>query len=277
MLLRYPGGKAKIYKVVRDIITSNNLTHKTYVEPFAGGFGLGINLMLNGDIKKFIINDYDRHIYSLWKSVFSQTNKLIKKIEETDITIEQWQMQKEIYNNPKGHSTLDIGFSTLFLNRTNFSGILMSGPIGGYGQRGNYKVNCRFNKDRIIELIKRIAAHKKNVEVYRKDAVKLIQELRPREQEIFYNFDPPYVNKGQGLYLNAFAIKDHICLEGEIEKVKTEWIMTYDNVDLIKGLYKNYQQIEFNLSYTVSSKRAEKELMISNLSQAFKTNMQLLN
>jgi len=265
MLLRYPGGKARIYGSVRNIIISNGLTNKTYVEPFSGGFGLGLKLMLNGDIKKFIINDYDRHIYSFWKSVFSHTKKLIKKINETEITIEQWHIQKDIYNKPKGHSVLDIGFSTLFLNRTNFSGILMSGPIGGYEQRGKYKMDCRFNKERIIELIRKIAAHKKNVKVYRKDAARLIQMLRVREQEIFYNFDPPYVNKGEELYLNAFEEQDHRDLQNEIDNVQTEWIMTYDNVELIKGLYRNYKQIEFSLSYTVSSKRIEKELLISNL------------
>jgi len=264
-LLRYPGGKAKIYPVVKNIIETNNLRDKIYVEPFSGGFGLGLKLMLNGDIKSFIINDFDRHIYSFWKSVFTHTKKLIEMIENTDVTIEQWRIQKNIYMNPKGHSILEIGFSTLFLNRTNFSGILMSGPIGGFNQRGSNKLGCRFNKDKLIELIRKIASHKKNVKVYRKDAVKLIRKLKPSEQDIFYNFDPPYVNKGKELYLNAFERKDHVVLKDEISRVKTKWIMTYDNVDLIKNLYAEYNQSEFDLLYSVSSKRKERELMISNI------------
>ena len=265
MLLRYPGGKAKIYKKVSEIISANDLSSKTYCEPYSGGFGLGLKLMLNGDIEKFIINDYDRHIYSFWKSVFCHTKKLIEKIRNTDITIEQWHIQKEIYNNPKGRTIVEIGFSTLFLNRTNFSGILMSGPIGGFKQTGKYKINCRFNKEGIIELIKKVASHKKKVKIYRKDAVKLIDMLKPTEQDIFYNFDPPYVNKGEELYLNAYKQKDHIELSKKIDKIDTEWIMTYDNVELIKGLYSKYNQFTFDLLYTVSSKRTEKELMISNM------------
>jgi len=263
--LRYPGGKAKIYPVVKNIIITNNLSNKIYVEPFAGGFGLGLKLMLNGDIERFIINDYDRHIYAFWKSVFSNTKRLIEKITTTNITIEEWHRQKNIYDNHKEYSILDVGFSTLFLNRTNYSGILMSGPIGGFDQERDYKIDCRFNKERIIELIRKIAAHKKNVKVYRKDAIKLIKKLKPIEQEVFYNFDPPYVNKGKELYLNALVQQDHIDLKNEIDDVRTEWIMTYDNHNLIKGLYQSYHKIEFDLLYSVSSKRKEKELMISNI------------
>jgi len=267
MLLRYPGGKAKIYPIVKNIIEQNNLFEKTYCEPFSGGFGLGLKLLLKGDVKKAIINDFDIHISSFWMSVFSHTKKLIDKIRTTEISINEWHIQKAIYNNPdeKKYSILDIGFSTLFLNRTNFSGILMSGPIGGYKQTGKYKMDCRFNKELIISQIQKIAKYKKNVKVYRLDAVRLLRKLKNIEQEIFYNFDPPYVKKGEELYMNFFEEKDHVKLKMEIEKVRAKWIMTYDNDKLIIDLYKKYKPKEFNLSYTVSSKRIEKELMISNL------------
>jgi DNA adenine methylase len=263
--LRYPGGKAKIYDKVKNIILVNALSDKIYVEPFAGGFGLGLKLMRNGDIDRFIINDYDRHIFAFWKSVFCHTNKLKEKIITTSITVEEWQRQKGIYKDYKNFSLLEVGFSTLFLNRTNFSGILMGGPIGGLDQCGKYKLHCRFNKGKIIALIKEIAKHKDKVEIYNKDAVKLIRDLKNRESELFYNFDPPYVNKGKELYLNAFIAQDHTDLRNEINNVQTKWIMTYDNVDLIKDLYCRYNQTQLSLIYSVSSKRKEKELMISNL------------
>lgn len=261
--LRYPGGKAKIYSVVKDIIIKNNLSHKIYVEPFSGGFGLGLKLMFNGDIERFIINDYDRHIYAFWKCVFQYTKELIKRIEIVDITIEEWNKQKEVYNNHEKYSLIDVGFSTLFLNRTNYSGILMSGPIGGFSQRGKYKLHCRFNKKRLIETINKISSYKNKVKVYNKDAIKLIRKLKSNENKVFYNFDPPYVNKGAELYLNSFVEKDHRELKDEINNIRTEWIMTYDNVGLVKGLYSEYEQSELKLTYSVGSKRKEKELIIS--------------
>lgn len=266
MLLRYPGGKAKIYDVVRNIINANNFGGRIYCEAFAGGFGLGLKLMLNGDMERFIINDLDRHIYAFWYSVFRRTDELIERIQNTEITMPEWNIQKDIYeNHEQFDDLLDVGFSTLFLNRTNFSGILTSGPIGGFNQTGNYKLNCRFNKNRIIQSIRQISAFRNNVEIYNLDVIQLIQQLRNRENEIFYNFDPPYVAKGPELYLNALVEQDHINLSNEINNIQTDWIMTYDNVELIQELYQNYTQGKLSLPYSVSSKRRVNELMISSL------------
>ena len=152
-LMRYPGGKAKIYKTVKKIIEANGLSNRIYVEPFAGGFGLGLKLMLNKDVKHFIINDYDYHIYALWFSVFHHTEELIEKIITTRVSLVEWHFQKEVYQNYSNKSLLEIGFSTLFLNRTNFSGILNARPMGGINQKGKYKIDCRFNKKTMIEYI----------------------------------------------------------------------------------------------------------------------------
>ncbi len=263
--LRYPGGKAKIYNTVKEIIKENNLSGKVYVEPFSGGFGLGLKLLINGDIKKVIINDFDRHIYAFWKCVFNHTQKLIQKIENVQINVAEWRNQRNVYNNYLKNSIIDVGFSTLFLNRTNYSGILKSGPIGGFGQNGTYKMDCRFNKTELVKLIKTIAKYKDAVEIYNYDVKSLIKKLKNREQELFYNFDPPYVNKGKELYLNSYEEKDHECLKKIVENIDTEWIMTYDNVELIKTLYSNYTQVEQKLTYSVSSKRKVDELMIFSL------------
>ena len=260
--LRYPGGKAKIYNIVKKIIETNNLANKVYVEPFSGGFGLGLKLLMKGDIHRVIINDYDQHIYAFWKCVFCHTTALISKIETTNITIEEWKKQKNIYENFHQYSLIDVGFSTLFLNRTNYSGILKSGPIGGMDQKGEYKIDCRFNKFAIVKLIKSISQFRRCVEIYNYDAIKLIKKLKPREHELFYNFDPPYVNKGKELYLNSYNDLDHIHLKEEIKNLNTEWIMTYDNCELIRNIYSSYSLLEQELNYSVYSKRKVYELMI---------------
>ena len=262
--LRYPGGKTNLYKSVKTIIDKNHLTDIIYTEPFSGGYGIGLQLMINGDVQKFIINDYDYHIYAFWKTVFLHTQKLVDFITNVDITIEEWHKQKEIYLNYKNHSIIDVGCSTLFLNRTNYSGILKGGPIGGFDQGGEYKINCRFNKVKIISDIKAIAAHKKQVEIYNLDAIKLIRKLSSREK-IFYNFDPPYVQKGKELYENFYKDVDHIKLHDAIGKfVQDKWIMTYDKCDFIKKLYEGYYIEEYSLTYVAGEKKKGKEYLISN-------------
>ncbi len=262
--LRYPGGKTKMYSLVKNIIHSQRLDNMVYVEPFSGGYGIGINLLCNGDMKRFIINDYDYHIFALWKIIFNNTKQLIEFINEVNIDIAEWKRQKEIYDNYKAYSLFEVGCSALFLNRTNYSGILKSGPIGGLNQTGKYKIDCRFDKEHLIKIITEIARYKKQVKIYNLDVVKLIKKLKPYENELFYNFDPPYVEKGPELYLNSFKEEDHIKLMNEINRINTNWIMTYDEVPLIKNLYGNYYISEQILNYSVNSKRKVKELFISN-------------
>ncbi|MTO65030.1 DNA adenine methylase, partial [Turicibacter sanguinis] len=54
--LRYPGGKVKLYNYVRDLLKENNLLGETYIEPFAGGAGLALKLLICGDVKRIVIN-----------------------------------------------------------------------------------------------------------------------------------------------------------------------------------------------------------------------------
>ena len=138
-----------MYDTVLSILKKNNLQGCHYVEPFAGGAGIAIRLLFEGVVTQITINDFDNAIYSFWYSIVYQTEEFISTIERTPITAEEWDRQKNIYVNGNDHSSLELGFATFFLNRTNRSGILKAGPIGGFSQDGDYKIDCRFNKLRL--------------------------------------------------------------------------------------------------------------------------------
>lgn len=266
--LRYPGGKGKLYKQVKQIIVENNLQTRAYTEPFAGGFGIGIKLLLNGDIGRVIINDFDYHIYAIWHCIFYETDAFINLIKRTAINLNLWRQQKEIYNDYVNHSLLEVGFSAFFLNRTNYSGVLTGGPIGGVKQTSKYKIDCRFNKHKLIELIRRIGQYRNQVELYNLDVNQFIDTIiLPRQNELFINFDPPYVTKGEILYKNYFNDGDHKKLADKIitNLQDAQWIMTYDDCELIKELYKSYNPQDFNLQYYAGTKRLGNELLISNI------------
>ena len=201
--LRYPGGKTKLYLLVKELIKVNNC--KTYIEPYAGGAGVALKLLFNNDVQKIMINDFDKAIYSFWYSVLNYTDELVKKIEETPITMEEWYIQKNIYENKSNsNSILELGFATLFLNRTNRSGILKAGVIGGKSQEGNYKLDCRFNKVELIKKIKKIASFKSRIKLYNLDAEVFIRRNVSKTKDSFTFFDPPYYKKGPGLYTNFY-------------------------------------------------------------------------
>ena len=260
--LRYPGGKYKLYPYVSRLVQENDCT--TYIEPFCGGAAIALGLLFDRIVKKVIINDYDYTIYCFWDSILHRTDEFVQMIQNTDVTLEEWHKQKLIRENVEDYDSLQIGFSTFFLNRTNRSGIIdKSGPIGGFQQLGDYPIDCRFNKKRLIEQIEKIAEHRAHIEIQNMESLDFIEEVILKKRKSFIFFDPPYYGKGSGLYTNFYTHGDHVNLANTIlEKLKNRrWIVTYDNVNQIKAMYAKTSSIEFRLQYTLQSKRLGSEVM----------------
>ena len=260
--LRYPGGKSRLADFISLAIENKGLNDCTYIEPFAGGAGVGLSLLLNGKVERIVINDYDKAVYSFWRAVKEDSTSLIRKIEDTPITIDEWKIQRGIFRESHSYS-LEFAFATLFLNRTNRSGILTGGPIGGYEQDGKWKIDVRFDKRAIIEKICNIAQVKNRIAVYNKDIISFLRKYanNVRGQRFFY-FDPPYYNKGQQLYKNFFTHKDHKKIHDEIVAgISDPWIITYDDVDEISSLYSSFYMRKFDLTYSAANKGRASEMM----------------
>jgi DNA adenine methylase len=262
--LRYPGGKNKLSKYVEKLIYANNLDKSTYIEPFAGGSAVALYLLINRHISNIIINDFDRSIYAFWYSVLNHTDELCKRIQDIDINIQQWLIQKNIQSNKNNVDLLTLGFSTLFLNRCNRSGILKAGVIGGLNQTGNYKMDCRFNKEMLINKIRLISRFKDNIELYNMDTIELLNCVIPYvENKSFIFFDPPYYKKGSTLYVNYYKHDDHLELSRMISEIKNHyWIVTYDYVNEIQNMYSQFHQTTYGLKYTAERKYTGYEIMI---------------
>lgn len=210
-----------------------------------------------------MINDYDKAIYSFWRAVRQEPTSLIDLIQNTPVTIDEWHRQKEIYSTSTAYS-LDLAFATLFLNRTNRSGILNAGPIGGYAQDGEWKLDVRFDKEAIIAKIELIAKERERITVYNKDIISLLRNYVPLlGDNLFFYFDPPYYNKGQKLYKNFFTPQDHkrIC-DVITNEIASPWIITYDDVSQIAKMYSDYEMRHFDLTYSAANKGTASELMI---------------
>lgn len=264
--LRYPGGKTQLYKFVRKLIEQNNINMPIYIEPFAGGAGLAIELLINGDVDSIVINDFDKAIYSFWSCVLYDTENFLKLIENTPINIMEWEKQKDVYNNHFNYSKLEVGFATFFLNRTNRSGIIKGGPISR-DDGGKYKLDCRFNKVDLINKIRRISSYKEKIHLYNYDAIYLIKQVLPLfpKEQLFIFFDPPYYKQGKNLYTNFYDHDDHKELCYEIKGIsESHWITTYDFNNAILKLYENLPKKVYQLYYSANRKRKEKEFLFHN-------------
>lgn len=264
--LRYPGGKSRFYDYIRELLRCNDLIGETYIEPFAGGAGLALKLLLNDDVKRIVINDFDPAIYSFWHYILHKTNTFCELIHSTPITLDEWKKQREIYMDQSDSTSLALGFAAFYLNRTNISGVIKGGVIGGQEQKGKYRINARFNKENLIKKIQRIASRKEQIVLLNQDAKRLLepQQLR-RFYKSFINLDPPYVKKGTQLYKNAFTEKDHRDLCRLISECNRKWVVTYDICPLIAELYKNYRSSYLDVTYSVQiSKKAQEYIFFSD-------------
>ncbi len=267
--LRYPGGKTKYAGLFTDIVSMNNLNNCTFVEVFAGGAGAAISLLLKGRVKSLFLNDLDVAIYAFWKSVKECPAEVVKLIRSTRISLAEWRRQKAIHDSKDTSDILALGFSTFYLNRCNYSGILGARPIGGMKQNGVYGISSRYNKATSIGKIEAIAEHADSLEVFNLDGLDFLKLLKRRysNRKCLIYFDPPYYQKGPALYLNHLNHEDHEALRNGILECSFPWMLSYDNHENIVDMYRN---LDCNLyrnriRHTITGNSHAEELIISRL------------
>jgi len=262
--LRYPGGKAKLSEYVKEIIRANKLYDGEYVEPYAGGAAIALELLLQEYVTKVHVNDLSKPVYSFWKAVLNDTDELCRLVKNTRLTVPSWDRQKRIFAKPNDHSYVQLGFAAFFLNRTNRSGILNGGVIGGRDQTGPWKIDARYNADELVFRIESIAKMRSKIKLTRSDALDLLRYGLPKwpKKTLIY-LDPPYYERGRDLYYDYYKSEDHADLAKFITaKMKAKyWIVSYDNVAPIKELYAGYRRMVYNVGYTARDRRTGKEVM----------------
>lgn len=275
--LRYPGGKAKLAPFMELMIKKLDLQGGTYIEPFAGGAGIALDLLINDYVSHIVINDYDKAVASFWKAALTENSRFVECIYNVPLDIDEWNRQKQILKEKTNKYSFELGFAAFYLNRTNRSGIINGGPIGGYRQDGDWKLDARFNRDSLAKRVMLIGERKKNITVYNKDVCNLVVNYIPKfgSRSLVY-FDPPYFEKGKQLYMNYFNTLDHQRIEQMIkEHIRCNWMITYDNAPEIIKIYDKYNLRLYDLNYSVANKRVASELMIFPNNIVFPSNEEL--
>ncbi|EMJ87269.1 DNA adenine methylase [Leptospira meyeri] len=262
--LRYPGGKAVLTQYLAELIKTNKLHDSTYIEPYAGGAGAALNLLYKEYVPRIVINDADPMIYAFWHSVLNETEDICKKIMNVKLSMNAWDKKQKIIRDIKNHSQLELGFAAFYLNRTNRSGIISGGPIGGRLQKGKWKLDARFNRKALIDRIQKIAYYKDRIEISNLDAIKLMSKRKKeKKNKLFFFLDPPYYNKGSDLYMNYYKPNDHQKLSEHLSNQSNEdWVLTYDNVEEISKLYKQRRSMYYDINYSAGNVRKGDEIII---------------
>ena len=262
--LRYPGGKARLFPFVKSLIAANGLLGGEYVEPYAGGAGIGIELLSKGYVSRLHINDINRPLVAFWKAILTQTERFIRKVYDTRLTLRTWDMQKAIFSRPEEHDEVALGFAMFFLNRTSRSGILNGGIIGGRNQTGRWKIDARYNKRALANRIGAIARMAGQIAVTGVDAIKFLRGcLGSLSSRTLIYLDPPYYVKGKDLYDDFYEAEDHAAIATFIANNvrRQQWMISYDNVKPIRELYADFPGIAYGLSYSARGARGGSEVM----------------
>lgn len=261
--LRYPGGKSALAGLFADLITDLGIRKCTYVEPYAGGAGAGIALLREGIVERLVINDIDPAVHSFWTQVVDYNTPFVDWITEVPLTLDEWRRQRDVYRS-KSNDRAALGRAFFYLNRTNRSGVLNAGVIGGQAQTGRYKIDARFNRKTLAERVQAIGNLRSAIEVTGLDGRTVIQRHARRKSSFLY-IDPPYVRAGSQLYLNAFEARDHEALADTVERIgKAHWLMTYDESPFIERLYAGHFQGRVGLTYSARYPGKTSELLVAS-------------
>jgi DNA adenine methylase len=262
--LRYPGGKARFAPLIAEVIATNKLTGGHYLEPYAGGAGVALSLLIDNVVEHIHINDADPAIAGFWRVASQQTAELVTMVATEPITMDAWYHWRGVMLGQVAGTELERGFATLFMNRTNRSGILKGGVIGGKAQAGSYKIDARFMRDELCARLERIGQHAEGIHVYEEDALALLRrchQLLPVKSLIY--LDPPYYVKGAGLYRNFYKHDDHVKIAQLLGRqyFNRPWVVSYDNADEIREMYAYTTPYAYGLNYTAQRRYTGSEVM----------------
>jgi DNA adenine methylase len=260
--LRYPGGKGSLYPHLRGLLRQNDLIGGTYIEPYAGGAGAALALLITGQVSKIVINDLDPALYAFWRSAVRQPDEMAAMTRTAKLNVTEWRRQRSIYLEAKRSDYLALGFATFYLNRTNHSGVLNGGPIGGLDQTGEYKIDARFNRPALLERLRLIGMYGSKITVLKQDGLDVIRRYAGRARTLIYA-DPPYFEKAGSLYMNSFTPDAHAQLaECLNEHRDSTWLLTYDDVPQVSHLYPERRRETFTLNYSAHRVVKATEVMV---------------
>lgn len=274
--LRYPGSKRRLAPYIAYSLELNDLEPQLFIEPFAGGASVALQLLIEERVEEIGLADADPLVAAFWQTVFHDTDWLVQRVRDVRVTLRNWKH----FKMSTARSRRDRAIACLFLNRTSFSGIMApnAGPIGGQAQTSKYRIDCRFPRNRLIERIRTIAALRDRVAFVWNcswnetldRATELQRSLRLGVRDVFYYFDPPFFEKAASLYARSFTDDDHTAFRNEVLRLrKAKWLISYDAAPRVRQLYGDrVARVMVEQLYSASSRglQPEREAIITNLS-----------
>lgn len=260
--LRYPGGKARLATYIARLLAAQRPRPRNYAEPFAGGAGAALHLLVAEEVHVVHLNDLSPGIAAFWRAVFNETEKFASRIERQNVGLDAWHEARATYFDASSDD-FELGYATFLLNRFNRSGIIEAGPIGGIHQTGTWKVGARFNAPDLAARVRFIGRYRSRVRLSQLDARDFVRSIESDAPRTLLYVDPPYLVQGERLYLDSLAFTDHEELANQLRASEFRWFLTYDADErILTDLYPGLRCIEFNISHTAHTQHVGSEYAV---------------
>jgi DNA adenine methylase len=248
--LRYPGGKSRAVKTIMEFIPPDC---GELCSPFLGGGSIELAAAARGT--KVHAYDIFKPLVWFWESLLNTPHQLAEaadsyRVSHPDYLLRKSRKDEELvpvrgllkdeFHKLRGElrteTTHSLQNAAKFyaINRSSFSGATFS---GGFSKRASY---ARFT-DSSIDRIRNFNEPNLTVaQAHFKDSI-------PKHPDAFLYLDPPYLlgEKKEKLYGDkgdTHADFDHEGLH-EIVTDRSNWVMSYNDCEKIRELYKDYKII----------------------------------
>ncbi|MEY4768199.1 MAG: hypothetical protein RL637_838 [Pseudomonadota bacterium] len=258
--LRYPGGKTRAAEFISQLMPD----FKEFREPFLGGGSVFCYVKQKFPNRIYWLNDIYFELINFWQISQTQLPDLLQKIQQWK---NQYPIGRELYQflnqNCAQFNAIEMAAAFFIYNRITFSGTTLSGGYSEAAFIGRFTASS-LNRLSVLPPILQ------NVLITQLDYQAL---LTAKGEQVFIFLDPPYYSATKsalyGKKGELHKLFDHQRFAAEIKQCPHQWLITYDDSDYIRNLFKDFNIVAWDLTYGMrnvakSSNQIGKELLISN-------------
>lgn len=246
------GGKSRLRKEIIKKIPQ----HTCYIEPF---FGVGWVFFGKEKSRVEVVNDIDGELINLFKMIKFHAEE-IKRLMMYEIS------SRDLFyiykgTDPKTLTEIQRAVRYMYIVSQSFAS---KGNSFGYGTTTRPSPQI-FG----VEDLTKLKARLRNTYIENLDYREIIKKYDRKHS--FFFCDPPYLGTDTKFSIDSkieFGIKEHQELCHILRELKGNFLLTINNHEYIREIYKDFKIVETKVNYSVSRKsegrKKYKELIITN-------------
>ena len=265
--LRYPGGKSRACTKIGQFLP-NMYSYKEFREPFLGGGSVAIYLTKMYPSLSIWVNDLYEPLVNFWKEIQHSGEELCTTLTDLKLKNPNPDSAKELFLeskkiiNSQDKSKLERAVAFYVVNKCSFSGLTESSSFSAQASDSNFSMRG----------IEKLTGYQEIIEDWKITNLSY-EDLLTDWKDTFIYLDPPYDIK-DNLYGKSGEMHkkfDHDKFAKDCDDHTADMMISYNSSQLIKNRFKNWNAVEFDLTYTMrsvgdymSDQQTRKELLLLN-------------